>query len=112
MSLADKENHSEATGIEIESLRHRPEYGGQCFHRMSRHVHSPCNHHVVWVVYLIEASSCCNRKGISRCPTAVTPSSFRSSAVRVRRTASSMSFSRKIASYFPRPRLRSQTTMS
>ena len=41
-----------------------------------------------------------------------TPSSFRFSCVRLGRTASSMSFSRKIASYFPRPRLRGQTTMS
>ena len=32
--------------------------------------------------------------------------------VRLARTVSSMSFSRKTASYFPRPRLRSQTTMS
>ena len=48
----------------------------------------------------------------SRCPTAATPSSFRFSCVRLGRTVSSMSFSRKAASYFPRPRLRSQTTMS
>ena len=32
--------------------------------------------------------------------------------VRLGRTVSSMSFSRKAASYFPRPRLRSQTMMS
>src|SRR5262249_21673540 len=49
---------------------------------------------------------------LRRWPGAATPSSFRASAVRVRRTVSSISFSRKIASYFPRPRLRSQTTMS
>ena len=48
----------------------------------------------------------------TRCPNDATPSSFRFSCVRLGRTASSMSFSRKIASYFPRPRLRSQTTMS
>ena len=34
------------------------------------------------------------------------------SCVRLGRTVSSISFSRKAASYFPRPRLRSQTTMS
>ena len=49
---------------------------------------------------------------LRRCPSAVTPSSLRSSAVRSGRTVSSISFSRKTASYFPRPRLRSQTTMS
>ena len=48
----------------------------------------------------------------TRCPTAVTPSSFRVSCVRLGRTVSSISFSRNAASYFPRPRLRSQTTMS
>ena len=48
----------------------------------------------------------------TRCPSDVTPSSFRSSAVRFGRTVSSISFSRNAASYFPRPRLRSQTTMS
>ena len=48
----------------------------------------------------------------TRCPNDATPSSFRFSCVRLGRTVSSMSFSRKIASYFPRPRLRSQTTMS
>src|SRR5262249_44229284 len=51
-------------------------------------------------------------RSLRRCPNDVTPSSFRSSAVRVSRTVSSMSFSRGIASYFPRPRLRSQTTTS
>ena len=48
----------------------------------------------------------------TRCPSAVTPSSFRCSSVRLGRTVSSISFSRNAASYFPRPRLRSQTTMS
>ena len=43
---------------------------------------------------------------------AATPSSFRSSAVRLGRTVSSISFSRNAASYCPRPRLRSQTTTS
>jgi hypothetical protein len=43
----------------------------------------------------------------SRCPTAVTPSSFRVSCVKLGRTVSSISFSRNAASYFPRPRLRS-----
>jgi hypothetical protein len=47
-----------------------------------------------------------------RCPSAVTPSSFRSSAVRLGKTRSLISFSRKAASYFSRPRLRNQTTMS
>ena len=49
---------------------------------------------------------------LRRCPSAATPSSFRSSAVRPGRTVSSISFSRNAASYLPRPRLRSQTTMS
>jgi hypothetical protein len=49
---------------------------------------------------------------LRRCPSAATPSSFRSSAVRFGRTVSSISFSRNAASYFPRPRLRSQTTTS
>ena len=49
---------------------------------------------------------------LHRCPTAATPSSFRVSCVRLGRTVSSISFSRNAASYFPRPRLRSQTTMS
>src|SRR5262249_33978053 len=40
-------------------------------------------------------------RNLRRCPNDVTPSSFRSSAVRVSRTVSSMSFSRKIPSYFP-----------
>ena len=42
----------------------------------------------------------------------VTPSSFRVSCVKLGRTVSSISFSRNAASYFPRPRLRSHTTMS
>jgi len=49
---------------------------------------------------------------LRRCPRAVTPSSLRSSAVRPGRTVSSISFSRNAASYFPRPKLRSQTTTS
>jgi hypothetical protein len=48
----------------------------------------------------------------TRCPSAVTPSCFRCSSVRLGRTVSSISFSRNAASYFPRPRLCSQTTMS
>ena len=48
----------------------------------------------------------------SRCPTAATPSSFSVSCVRLGRTVSSISCSRNAASYFPRPRLRSQTTTS
>ena len=48
----------------------------------------------------------------TRCPSDATPSSFRFSCVKLGRTVSSMSFSRNAASYFPRPRLRSQTTMS
>src|SRR5262249_34877432 len=48
----------------------------------------------------------------TRWPKDATPSSLRSSAVRFGRTVSSMSFSRKTASYLPRPKLRSQTTMS
>ena len=39
----------------------------------------------------------------SRCPIAVTPSSFRVSCVRLGRTVSSISFSRKAASCFSRP---------
>ena len=49
---------------------------------------------------------------LRRCPSAVTPSCFRCSSVKLGRTVSSISFSRNAASYFPRPRLRSQTTMS
>ena len=49
---------------------------------------------------------------LRRCPTMLTPSSFRSSAVRLGRTVSSISFSRNAASYLSRPRLRSQTTTS
>src|SRR5262249_31268984 len=49
---------------------------------------------------------------VRRCPRAATPSSFRSSAVRFGRTFSVISFSRNAPSYFPRPNLRSQTTMS
>src|SRR5262245_8812808 len=49
---------------------------------------------------------------LRRCPTIETPRSFRSSVVRLGRTVSSISFSRNAASYFPRPRLRSQTTTS
>ena len=45
-------------------------------------------------------------------PRDATPSCFRCSSVRLGRTVSSISFSRNAASYFPRPRLRSQTTMS
>ena len=37
---------------------------------------------------------------------------FQVLGVRLGRTVSSISFSRNAASYFPRPRLRSQTTMS
>ena len=48
----------------------------------------------------------------TRCPNDATPSSFRFSCVKLGRTVSSMSFSRKTASYFLRPRLRSQTTTS
>ena len=48
----------------------------------------------------------------TRCPSDATPSSLRLSCVKLGRTVSSMSFSRKTASYFLRPRLRSQTTMS
>src|ERR1700739_433494 len=47
-----------------------------------------------------------------RCPTGPTPNPFKSSAVNFGRTVSSISFSRNAASYLPRPRLRSQTTMS
>src|SRR5262245_17046373 len=51
-------------------------------------------------------------RSLRRWPTIETPRSFRSSAVRFGRTVSSISFSRKAASYRPRPRLRSQITMS
>ena len=49
---------------------------------------------------------------LRRWPTVETPRSFRSSAVRLGRTVSSISLSRNAASYFLRPRLRSQTTTS
>src|SRR6516165_3111289 len=51
-------------------------------------------------------------RSLRRWPTTDTPRSFRSSAVRFGRTVSSISLSRKAASYCPRPRLRSQTTIS
>ena len=47
-----------------------------------------------------------------RCPTMVTPKSFKSSAVRRGRTFSFIAFSRKAASYCSRPRLRSHTATS
>src|SRR3984885_2877502 len=50
--------------------------------------------------------------GLRRWPTAPTPRSFKSSEVRPLRTVSSISFSRKAASYRSRPRLRSQLAMS
>src|ERR1700722_9566843 len=49
---------------------------------------------------------------IRRSPSAVTPSSLRSSAVRLGRTRSFILLSRNAASYSSRPRLRSQTTTS
>ena len=51
-------------------------------------------------------------RAFSRCPTDVTPRSFSVSCVKLGRTVSSMSFSRNAVSYLPRPKLRSQTTMS
>ena len=51
-------------------------------------------------------------RSLRRCPTAVTPSSFRVSCVRLGRTVSSISFSRNPGSYFSRPRLRSQSPIS
>ena len=48
----------------------------------------------------------------TRCPSAVTPSCFRRSSVKLGRTVSSISFSRNAAPYFPRPRLLSQTRTS
>ena len=51
-------------------------------------------------------------RSLRRCPTAVTPSSFSVSCVRLGRTVSSISFSRKAASYLSRPRLRSQSPIS
>ena len=47
-----------------------------------------------------------------RCPTMTTPRSFKSSAVKLGRTLSSIAFSRNDASYCSRPRLRSQTPRS
>ena len=47
-----------------------------------------------------------------RCPTIVTPKSFKSSAVRRGRTLSVIAFSRKAASYCSSPRLLSQLSMS
>ena len=49
---------------------------------------------------------------IRRCPTITTPRSFKSSAVRLGRTFSLISFSRNAASYLSRPRLRSQPPIS
>src|SRR5215469_8384206 len=49
---------------------------------------------------------------LPRCPTMLTPKSFKSSAVRFGRTVSSISFSRNAASYLSRPRLRSQPSMA
>src|ERR1700730_8231269 len=51
-------------------------------------------------------------RSLRRCPTIPTPKSFRSSAVRLGRTVSSISFSRNAASYLSRPRLRSQPLRS
>ena len=51
-------------------------------------------------------------RSLRRGPRAATPSSFRSSAVKFGRTLSSTSLSRNAASYFPRPKLRSQATTS
>ena len=49
---------------------------------------------------------------VRRCPTMPTPISFKSSAVRLGRTVSSIAFSRNAASYCSRPRLRSQPPRS
>ena len=49
---------------------------------------------------------------LRRCPTASTPNSFKSSAVKLGRTESSIAFLRNAASYCSRPRLRSQTPRS
>jgi hypothetical protein len=47
-----------------------------------------------------------------RCPTMPTPRSFKSSAVKLGRTTSSIACSRNATSYCPRPRLRSQPPTS
>ena len=49
---------------------------------------------------------------LRRCPTTTTPRSFKSSAVKFGRTASSISFWRNVALYRSRPSLRSQSTRS
>ena len=49
---------------------------------------------------------------LRRCPTNPTPRSFKSSAVKLGRTVSSILFSRNAASYCSRPRLRSQPPTS
>jgi hypothetical protein len=49
---------------------------------------------------------------LRRCPTNPTPSSFKSSAVKLGRTVSSILFSRNDASYYSRPSLRSQPPRS
>jgi hypothetical protein len=51
-------------------------------------------------------------RSFRRCPTKTTPKSFKSSAVKVGRTVSSISFSRNAASYLSRPRPRSQLLTS
>ena len=64
------------------------------------------------VAFASPRSAAMASRSLRRCPRAATPSSFKSSAVKFGRTASSISFSRKTFSYCPRPRLRSQTTTS
>ena len=51
-------------------------------------------------------------KIVRRCPIKTTPSCVRSSTVSFGRTLASISFSRKAASYWPNPRLRSQSPTS
>src|SRR5262249_59847656 len=51
-------------------------------------------------------------RSFRRCPTIPMPKSFKSSAVKLGRTVSSISFSRNAASYLSRPRPRSQLPTS
>src|ERR1051326_5256148 len=51
-------------------------------------------------------------RSLRRCPTRTTPTSFKSSAVKLARTVASIALSRNAASYCSRPRLRSQAPTS
>src|SRR6516164_5614072 len=63
-------------------------------------------------VFASERRSAIASRNTRRSPTVETPNSFRSSAVRRGRTFSVIELLRKVASYFSRPRLRSQLATS